>query len=138
PAGPGDGDRAGPRIAALIVCPAKRQSRKLRGLLRKVGVVRAHPLEQAVEARQLHARDRRLDLGGAEVPAGEAWQPGAAAHRAGAVVHVDRELVEVVAVGDHHAAFAGRDDLVELEAERTGVAERPEPLPPVARTGGLT
>jgi len=40
-------------------------------------------------------------------------------------VDVDREVVEVLPVGDQHSALAGRDDLVELEAERAGVAERP-------------
>ena len=100
-------------------------------------LVRPHAVEQAVEACQLHACDRALELRGPEVPAREARETGAAAKRARAVVDVDRQFVDVVAVGDHHAALAGRDDLVELQAERPRVAERPEPAAAVRGARGL-
>src|SRR5262249_3655808 len=75
--------------------------------------------------------------GGAEVPAGEAGEASSSSYRAGAVVHVDRQLVEILPVGHHHAALARRDDLVELEAESAGVAERAESLASERRAGRL-
>src|SRR5689334_5349001 len=96
-----------------------------------------HSLEQPIEPRELDARDRALQLRGAEVPAGEPGKTGAGPHRARAVVHVDGELVEVVSVGDHDAALAGGDDLVELQAERARVAKGAQPLSAEARTRSL-
>ena len=51
------------------------------------------------------------------------FQPGKCG---GAVVHLDCGLVDVAAIRDHRAALARRDDLVELQAERSGVAEGAE------------
>ena len=50
---------------------------------------------------------------------------------------VDRELVEILAIGDHHTALAGRDDLVELETEAACVPERAKPSTLEGSAGGL-
>src|SRR5581483_12102255 len=71
------------------------------------------------------------------VPAREVRRVAAPADRPGAVVHLDRALVDVVAARYHHAALAGGDDLVELEAEPGSVAEGAEPLAPEGGAGGL-
>jgi len=85
----------------------------------------------------LDAGDGALELGGAKVVARELRQADPAANGAGTVVDVDRHVVDVLAIGDQHAALAGRDDLVELKAERAGVAEGAEPLPAESRTRRL-
>ena len=52
-------------------------------------------------------------------------------------MHVQREIEQIVAIGDHDAAFAGGDDLVELQAEGAGVTERAEPAAAERRAGRL-
>ena len=86
---------------------------------------------------ELDPGHRAGQLGRAEVVPGETWQPVAAADGVGAVVHVERDIQEVVAIGDQHAALAGRDDLVELQAERARVAERAQTAAAIARAGRL-
>src|SRR5262245_40215115 len=100
-------------------------------------MVRAHSLEEPVEPPELDACHRADELGRSEVPTGKTGQARPATHRSCTVVDVQRELVDVVAVGDHHPALPGRDDLVELQAEPAGVAVGPKPTAPERRAGRL-
>ncbi len=100
-------------------------------------MVGSHPLQQAVEPRQLNPRHRTSQLRRAEVVAGELRQPDAAPHGVGAVVYVESEIEKIVAVGDQHAALTSRDDLVELQTEGPGVAKRAQTAPAVSRAGCL-
>ena len=52
-------------------------------------------------------------------------------------MHVERDVQQVVAIGDQHAALARRDDLVELQAERARVAERAQTAAAIGGAGRL-
>jgi len=124
-----EGDQRDARVAVVVVSTPEGQPRETAHLGTQPGMVPAHPLEQRVETGELHPRHRTGQLGRAEVVARELRQPHPAPHRVGAVVHVQRDIEQIVAIRDHDAAFAGGDDLVELQAEGARVTERAEPPP---------
>ena len=130
-------DQRNAGVAVFVVRTPQLEPGQAADLRGKPGMVGAHPVQQAVEPAELDPRHRAGQLGRAEVVPGKLRQPDPAADGVGAVVHVECDIQEVVAIGDHHSALSCRDDLVELQAERARVAERAQTAAAIGGAGRL-